>query len=90
MLIKTQNDARADVSLVVCGRTGRTTSAKLLKSVRAQTLQPFEIFVIDDGSEKPLPNLEGTIHLRNEVPQSGCRARNGGFEKASGKYVFNL
>ena len=76
------------LSVVVAARNRPKALRILLDSVHGQTLQPHEIIVVDDGSEPALQPLENTVWLRNEASQGACRARNRGFQKASGKYVF--
>jgi len=84
----TQNDTRPAVSVVVAGRNRPDRLRCLLESLRAQTFQPLEVIIVDDASEPALPLFEGTLQLRNETPQGACHARNRGFQKATGKYVF--
>ncbi len=83
-----QNDGGPAVSVVVAGRNRPDRLRCLLESLRAQTFQPLEIIIVDDGSEPALPVFAGTLQLRNETPHGACHARNRGFQKATGKYVF--
>jgi GT2 family glycosyltransferase len=76
------------VSVVVAGKNRPQELQRLLESLRAQTLQPVEVVVVDDASEPPLPQFSGSLQFRNDVPRGACQARNLGFRNASGKYVF--
>jgi GT2 family glycosyltransferase len=80
--------ADVPISVVIAARNRPAHLERLLKSLRAQTLQSQEVIVVDDGSQPRLPPLGETLHLRNEISEGACRARNLGFRKASGKYVF--
>lgn len=80
--------ARAALSVVIAARNRPNHLQRLLESLRAQTLPPAEIIVVDDGSQPMLPHLGATVHLRNETSQGACRARNLGFQQAHGEYVF--
>ena len=75
-------------SVVVATRNRPQALRTLLDSIQAQTLRPHEIIIVDDGSEPPLQPIENAVCLRNEVSRGACIARNRGFQKASGKYVF--
>lgn len=76
------------LSVVVAARNRPQHLQQLLASLRAQTVPPNEIIVVDDGSQPALPPLGETVHLRNETSQGACRARNLGFQQAHGEYVF--
>ena len=65
-----------------------------LESVLSQTLQPFEIFVINDGSTDPKTikllhniNMPGVTVIHQENRGLGG-ARNSGVRNATGKYVY--
>ena len=75
-------------SVVVATRNRPHALRTLLDSIQAQTLRPHEIIIVDDGSVPPLQPIENTVCLRHEVSRGACIARNRGFQKASGKYVF--
>ena len=82
------------VSVVIpCFNDGRFLT-EALKSVLSQTLQPIEIFVINDGSTDPktiklLHNINmpevAVIHQGNRGLGG---ARNSGVRNATGKYVY--
>lgn len=75
------------VSVVIAARNRPQELQRLLESLGAQTLQPAEIVVVDDGSEPPLPQFPGPLQFRNDISRGACQARNLGFRKVSGKYV---
>ena len=76
------------VSVVIAARNRPEHLKRLVLSLRAQSLAPQEIIIVDDGSQPPLPILEETLALRNETGQGACQARNLGFRHATGKYVL--
>ena len=76
------------ISVVVATRNRPQALRTLLDSIQAQTLRPQEIIIVDDGSQPPVQPIENAICLRHDVSRGACIARNRGFQKASGKYVF--
>jgi GT2 family glycosyltransferase len=76
------------VSVIIAARNRPEELRRLLESLHAQTLQPAEVVVVDDGSQPPLPQFSGPLQLRNDVPRGACQARNLGFRNASAEYVF--
>jgi len=78
----------SSASVVIASRDRPDDLARLLGSIRAQTLQPREVIVVDDGSSPALPRLNGTWQIRSERSEGACRARNRGIATATGKYVF--
>jgi glycosyltransferase involved in cell wall biosynthesis/GT2 family glycosyltransferase len=90
------SNPRALVSVVIpCYNPTRFLN-EALASVRAQSYEPVEIIVVDDGTDKP----EARELLRSVVPQvthfieqpnrGPGAARNAGFRAASGSYVVPL
>lgn len=71
---------------------------RALLSIFAQTYQPLEVIVVDDGSsdgETPeflmdLALKKQLIYLRNDTPKGACYSRNRAIEKASGEYITGL
>ncbi len=67
-----------------------------LHSVLSQTMQDFEIYVIDDAGTDSTPELiehfkDPRIHyIRFETNQKAAAARNAGMERAKGKYIAFL
>ncbi len=57
-----------------------------LRSLEKQTIQDFEIILVDDGSEKPVMNAA----IRFEKNRGAPAARNAGFAEAKGEYVIFL
>lgn len=82
----------ADISVVIptCDRPGLLFVA--LQSVQAQTKQPVEIIVVDNGITPVLPDqLPRNVILERLPPRVGVsRARNAGARKASGTYIAFL
>ena len=84
------------VSVVIpCFNDGQYLSHGL-QSVCAQTLQPFEILVIDDGSTDPrtvklLQELDlPAVRVIHQENRGLAAARNTGIRNARGKYVYFL
>ena len=67
---------------------------KLLESLAAQTVKPFELVIIEDGSEERCDHLlDGyrssfTINYHYKKNEGRCEARNYGLERASGDYML--
>ncbi|MBN2751174.1 MAG: glycosyltransferase family 2 protein [Rhodospirillaceae bacterium] len=82
------------ISIVIpCYNSGRTLP-QTLASVRAQTHQPLEVIVVDDGSTDPetvaLLDSLTDIKLVRQANQGLPAARNTGFRNATGTYVLPL
>ena len=86
--------ADPSISIIIpCYNSGRTLP-QTLESVRAQTLAPREVIVVDDGSTDPetVALLDSLTDVRL-VRQPNCglpAARNAGFAAAAGEYVLPL
>jgi glycosyltransferase involved in cell wall biosynthesis len=61
--------------------------ARCLESIKNQTFQDYEIIIVDDGSDEPLPDIEGVKIIRQENKGAPV-ARNRGFKESTGKYVI--
>jgi glycosyltransferase involved in cell wall biosynthesis len=65
-----------------------------LASVLKQTLKPFEVIVVDDGSPVPLPNIEEqydqTVKLYRKKNGGAASARNFGIDHARGDFIAFL
>ncbi|MCK9360718.1 glycosyltransferase [Patescibacteria group bacterium] len=57
-----------------------------LRSLERQSVQDFEIIIVDDGSTKPVMNAA----IRFEKNKGAPAARNAGFAQAKGEYVIFL
>lgn len=85
--------ARPRVSLVVPTRNRAKTLAATLNNFLSQDLPvPYEVVVVDDGSEDETPDLlSGTPHPRLKTVRTGHRgaahARNRGVEAAAGGII---
>lgn len=83
------------VSVVIPTKNRIDATLRCLKSVKNQTLLPFEIILIDDGStddtytviKKEFPEIK---ILRNSVSKGGAVARNQGADLATGEFVAFL
>jgi glycosyltransferase involved in cell wall biosynthesis len=89
-----------DISVIIPAYNAQRTILRALESVIAQTLQPVEIIVVDDGSSEnmvsivenfPQPLKPGFIKvIRLDSNHGPAFARNAGWEKASGKFLAFL
>ena len=67
---------------------------KLLESLSAQTVKPFELVIIEDGSKERCDHLLGhyrsffTIHYHYKENEGRCEARNYGLQRAGGDYML--
>jgi glycosyltransferase involved in cell wall biosynthesis len=81
------------VSVVIPVHNGRLFIAEALSSVRAQTHQPGEVIVVDDGSidgtDAIVAGFEGVALLRQSRAGAGA-ARNAGVARATGEFLAFL
>ena len=63
-----------------------------IESVLAQTVDDFQLVIVDDGSDPPatVPTDSRIQHARLDQPRGPARARNRGLELAVGRYVCFL
>ncbi|MBQ8270852.1 MAG: glycosyltransferase [Bacteroidaceae bacterium] len=67
---------------------------KLLESLSAQTVKPFELVIVEDGSKERCDHLIGryrsffTIHYHYKENEGRCEARNYGLMRATGDYML--
>lgn len=86
---------KSKVSVVVPTKNRMDVTLRCLRSIRNQTLKPFEIIVVDDGSsdgtsskiEEDFPEV---ILICNENSKGGAIARNQGADIATGEFVAFL
>lgn len=81
------------VSVVIPCKDRPEQLLRALASVRAQTVLPDEVIVVDDGSEPPLAlDSVGTIPLKliRQINQGPAAARNRGIREASGDWIALL
>lgn len=63
---------------------------RCLDSIKAQTLQPYEVICVDDASPADTPQIAkeyGYTYIRHKVNKQNGGARNTGIRKASGDYL---
>ncbi|OJI06447.1 hypothetical protein BK004_03565 [bacterium CG10_46_32] len=58
-----------------------------LESIKNQTLQDYEVIVVDDGSDEPLGAIKDARVIRQENKGAPV-ARNRGFAESTGEYVI--
>jgi len=86
---------RPKVSVIIPTKDRREALWRSLDSVLSQTLAPFEIIVVDDGSSFDISQELYTKYpkirlFKNSVSQGGAAARNKGAFEASGDYLAFL
>jgi glycosyltransferase involved in cell wall biosynthesis len=87
------NDPRVSVVVRTCpDRRGWLCEA--LRAINAQSYQPIEVVVVEDGAESPADGLADLVSgpqrqlVHRVIPKSGrCRAGNVGLQAASGTYL---
>ena len=78
------------ISVIIPAFNQPAKLARSLASLRAQTVQPHEIIIVDDGSKTPIPPQEGCIVTRIErepVHRGSSAAKNHGARLATGNYL---
>lgn len=80
------------VSIVLPTMNGASFIGKTIESILAQTLESFELIIIDDGSTDETANVirqfnDSRIRMVFQENQGVCRATNLGFSLACGKYL---
>lgn len=80
------------VSVIIPCYNHAATIARCLESVFAQSLAPFEVVVVDDGStdalDAALAPFLGKIKLVRQANAGGPAARNRGFRESTGELVM--
>lgn len=86
---------RPVVSIVIPVKDAQETLQKTLDSVRKQTLQTFEIIVVDDSSTdntltllKEYQRKDSRVSLFQTNGQGPAEARNRGMRECKGKYLY--
>lgn len=85
-------------SVVIPTRNRPAQLEKALQSVFAQTMNPKEVIVVDDGSQPPVskhifnqaPREIGTVLLRNDPPLGAAGARNVAVSVAKSPWIAFL
>lgn len=91
-----QMQSEIKISVVVTTHNRKYEVARALKGVFAQTVQPYEVIIVDDGSNdgtrEYLENLDlGEYKYIYNVQQKGpSRSRNEGIIASNGKYIAFL
>jgi len=78
------------VSVIIPVYNGESYIAEAIKSVLAQTYQPVEIIVVDDGSEDGTAEIARSfedVKYIYQVNQGHGQAKNTGIEAANGFYI---
>lgn len=84
------------ISVVITTYNRARTLGRAIESVLAQTLQDFEIIVVDDASQDDPESVVRAIgdprirYIRLETNRGAAGARGRGFSEARGTYVANL
>ena len=85
------------ISIIIPVYNAQTYISQCLDSVLGQTMQDFEVIMIDDGSKDDSGKIcdlyadkDVRIHVYHRDNQGVSNARNFGMEKASGEYIMFL
>lgn len=80
------------ISVIIPVYKAVNTIVAQLKSILAQTLPPYEVFVIDDGSEDGTKDVVTkqfpTVRYVYQEHQGVSVARNNGIERATGAWIY--
>ena len=83
-----------DVSVVIPAFNAERTLERALASVRAQTVAPTEVIVVDDGSRVPvasvLRNPGPRVRILRQANAGAAAARNAGIREARGAWIAFL
>jgi Predicted glycosyltransferases len=83
-----------EISVIIPTYNRRKQVLEALASVRAQTLAPAEILIVDDGStddtEEHVANLGGTVRYVKKTNGGVSSARNHGIRMATGEWIAFL
>lgn len=85
---------RIDVSIIIPVYNGEKYISECLESIRVQTLESFEVIIIDDGSEDNSGKIAKEVAKKDErfkytrLDRGGvANARNKGLQLAKGEYI---
>ena len=85
---------RIDVSIIIPVYNGEKYISECLESIRVQTLESFEVLIIDDGSEDNSGKIAKEVAKKDErfkytrLDRGGvANARNKGLQLAKGEYI---
>ncbi len=80
------------ISVIIPCYNHAATIGRCLESIFAQTIAPFEVIVVDDGStdalDAALASFLGKIKLVRQANSGGPAARNRGFRESTGDLVM--
>lgn len=88
-------DYRSNVTVVLPCYNSHQFLQQTLDSIRAQTLPPSEIILVDDGSNDPetlafLDSIDDDVQIIRQENKGLAAARNTGFRHAQYKYILPL
>jgi len=87
-------DKQIKISIIVPVYNGEKTIKRSIDSILSQTINQFEIIVVDDGStdgtEKILKSYSKYINIIKQENCGAVKAANKGFKVATGHYLIKL
>lgn len=75
------------ISIVIPAYNHNKELKRCLTSIQNQTYKNIEIIIVDDGSDVPVPKIEGTTVLR-QINSGAPSARNKGAQLARGEFIL--
>ncbi|MBN2146108.1 MAG: glycosyltransferase [Anaerolineales bacterium] len=88
---------QASVDIIVCVHNALEDVQRCLESLIRCTMPPYNLILVDDGSEKPTQDYladfslaQGALLLRNEEARGYTRAANQGMQASSADYLVLL
>jgi len=84
-----------NISVVIPCKDRERSILRCLKSVYAQTLSPYEVIMVDDGSsdatvENVKKDFPDVVIISNKESKGGAMARNQGASRATGQFIAFL
>ena len=80
----------SDITVYVPFYNAGRTIVRSIDSLKSQTITPFEILIINDGSQEPLPELHGCRVVNHSINKGLACARNTAIKNCSTKLIASI
>lgn len=84
----------SEISIIICIKNVHKYIGKCIASILNQTVEDFEIVIIDDGCTDKIKSIIGSFHdkrirySRNRTSLGIAKSRNKGLQISKGEYIF--